>query len=116
MGHPINLRSGDERSPVTDQAPPHETDTSSLALETVLESECLVLLALETSRERMRSLRGDLGSAEADIGGAIELLHHAITELRGLARASPASLLALGFVAGEESGIRSPSPGATPRA
>jgi hypothetical protein len=71
-------------------------------LEEVLESECVALMALEASRARVRFLPGDLGSQEADIGGAIDLLRHAIAELRVRVMGSPPSLLALGFVVHQE--------------
>ena len=75
-----------------------ESDSALPSLEAVLEVECSALLALEASRARMRFLPGDHGRADADIGGAIELLRHAIDELRARVGGSPPSLLALGFV------------------
>jgi hypothetical protein len=72
------------------------------ALEAVLASECVALLALEASRARVRFLPGDFGGMETDIGGAIDLLRHAIAELRTLVVGGPPSLLALGFVARQE--------------
>jgi len=81
----------------------HGHDRSGLpTLEAVLETECVALLALEVSRSRMRMVPGDHGRAEADIGGAIELLRHAMAELRQRVGESSQSLLALGFVAREE--------------
>jgi hypothetical protein len=71
-------------------------------LEAVLETECVALLALQASRARMRFLPRDQGSAEADLGGAIDLVRHAMGELRARVPGGPPSLLALGFVVGDE--------------
>ncbi|HWF72787.1 MAG TPA: hypothetical protein VG186_05560 [Solirubrobacteraceae bacterium] len=79
----------------------HQGDAAS-PLESVLETECMALLALEATRTRIRFLPGEHDRAEADIGGAIELLRHAIAELRPRQGESSRSLLALGFVARHE--------------
>jgi hypothetical protein len=85
-----------------EHAPHAEGAGPSATLEEVLESECVALMALEASRARVRFLPGDLASQEADIGGAIELLRHAIADLRARVIENPPSLLALGFVVHQE--------------
>ena len=80
----------------------HESGQAAPALEAVLETECIALLALEATRVRMRILPGDHDRAEQDIGGAIDLLRHAIDELRARVGGESPSLLALGFVATHE--------------
>jgi hypothetical protein len=75
---------------------------ASPTVEAVLETECVALLALQASRARMRFLSHDHGTAEADLGGAIDLVLHAMGELRARVAGGPPSLLALGFVVGDE--------------
>jgi hypothetical protein len=75
---------------------------ASPEFEAALESECVALLALEASRARVRFLPGDFGAVDADLGGAIDLLRHAIADLRARVIGSPPSLLALGFVVRQE--------------
>jgi hypothetical protein len=92
-----------EHSQTSHQPPSSgEGGETSATLEEVLESECIALLALEASRARMRFLPGDFRGVDADIGGAIDLLRHAIAELRALVSGTPPSLLALGFVARQD--------------
>ncbi|HWF51162.1 MAG TPA: hypothetical protein VG294_11030 [Solirubrobacteraceae bacterium] len=79
-----------------------EDADASPTVEAVLETECVALLALQASRARMRFLSRDHGTAEADLGGAIELVLHAMGELRARVAGGPPSLLALGFVVGDE--------------
>lgn len=78
-------------------------DGETPGLEAVLETECVALMALEATNARIRILPGDHRREQADISGAIELLRHAIGELRlRLGRDRPNNLLALGFVAPRE--------------
>jgi hypothetical protein len=84
------------------QDPHADARDASPTVEAVLETECVALLALQASRARMRFLSRDHGSAEADLGGAIDLVLHAMGELRARMAGGPPSLLALGFVVGDE--------------
>lgn len=81
-----------------EQRRPYGNGGALPALEAVVETECAALMALRASRARMRFLPGDYGSAEADLGGAIELLQRALAELRAHVGGDAPSLLALGFV------------------
>jgi hypothetical protein len=102
MGFPTPHSGGAQPPPSHSQHSDEAGGSTPPALEAVIETECLALLALEATRVRIRFLPGDHESVEADIGGAIELLRHAIAELRPRLGGSPPSLLALGFVARHE--------------
>lgn len=103
MGHSFSPHPADGQPDRRDEPPSTGGGgVTSPALEAALESECVALLALEASRARVRFLPGDFGSVEADIGGAIDLLRHAIAELRALVGGTPPSLLSLGFVVRRE--------------
>jgi hypothetical protein len=68
------------------------------SVEAVLEAECVALMALETSRARIRFLPGHYEAAEVALTGAIELLRDGIVELRARVGGSSPSVLAFGFV------------------
>jgi hypothetical protein len=102
MGFLDHYSAGSPPAHHRDHAPDQEGGSPAPELEAVLESECVALLALEATRARIRFLPGDHDRAEADIGGAIELLRRAIADLRPRFGGSPPSLLALGFVARNE--------------
>jgi predicted glycosyl hydrolase (DUF1957 family) len=102
MGLPDPYSSDSQSAHSHDRLSHHADGSATPAFEAVLETECMALLALEATRARIRFLPGDHNRAEADIGGAIDLLRHAIAELRPRLGHSPPSLLSLGFVATHE--------------
>lgn len=102
MGFSDSFSAGSQPPPRHSRHHRHGGGSTSPALEAVLETECVALLALEATRARIRFLPGEHDRAEADIGSAIELLRHAIAELRPHGGESPPSLLSLGFVASYE--------------
>jgi hypothetical protein len=73
-------------------------------VEAALEASCGALRALEFSRAEMAAVGRELLTARDDTAHAIDLLRHAIGELRALANADRPESAALGFVLAGESG------------